>query len=462
MKQWEYELLARRNPSIRRHVVFLLVLLAFWQGVSCFGNLLAKTQATTSTVVAVPRQAQPLTTGALIIQNNSPFQIVTLRISTSRTPDLSTFDSILLEVQRRAAEQTTVALAHSAYNLVSEFRPYNWISAKPTEEVFDPVKLFNVYGYGLCDAAARALATILWGLQIRAQVWDLRVHVVAEFFDGKHWQGLDPDMRVHAYVGTTSRTLPARYYWGFRQKLQPAEVSDPNMAQMLRKQLVSALDQVTSPPQRAYWRPFSAHDAGLRLRPGEQVIRYSDSRLGYYATLSTEPPPLYANAVFRWERELPAEIPSDDDLDDMAIRSRFPFVIVGGTIHITSLEAGVPPPVPWVITGNGDYERCPLISTAENAFESSATYELPPAIIGRYDFTVRLCGEDLFSCNNLPRVRYEQTVITQCSSSTFPAIPEGEGDELVRVETSDNALFDMTLLYRTGDDLPDDFSVLTE
>ncbi len=455
-------LVAFRNRCIRVSAFLILVFgLSVLEGLPCLGNLLARKQGTTHTTIVLPRQSIPLTTGIIVIRNQSHSDIVTFRLSTPSTPDLTTFDRILAEVRRRAGEQSsTTTLARSAYNLVSEFRPYNWMSAKPTEEVFDPVKLFNVYGYGLCDAAARSLATILYGLGIPATVWDLRVHVITDFFDGVFWQGLDPDMRVHGYVRKTSRTLSGRLYWKNRKELQPAEVPDPEMGEMLRKQLVTALDHVTSPPLRAWWIPVTTHDAGIRLRPGEEIIRFSDSRLGYYATLSTNPPPLYANAVFRWERELPADVPTEDDLEDMAIRSKFPYVIVGGTVHLTSLEAGTPPPVPWVSVGDGNYEKCLLVESTDDAFESSATYELPQSLVGRYDFTLRLCGEDLFSTENLPRVRLEQVVLTQCSPSTFPSISEGDGEEFVQVEVSNNALFDMTLLYRTPEDCVDDFSVL--
>lgn len=443
-------------------LILILIFLGTLCDLPCRANVFVRTRQTTSTTVAIPSENYPLTTGILIIHNDSPHEVVTVRLSSDLTPDLTNYDRILQVVRERAPEQTTVSLARAAYDLISNFRPFNWISSQPSEEVYDPVKLLNVYGYGLCDASARALATILYGLGIPAQVWDLRAHVIAEFFDGDDWQSLDPDMRVHIYAKDTSHTLPARYYWKFRHLLQPAEIADYEKACQIRDQLLRALDRVTSPPQRAWWKPIAHHDAAIRLRPGEKVVRYSNSRFGYFATLSPEPPPLYANAIFRWERLLPPDVPTDDDIDETNIRSRFPFVIVGGMISVTSLEAGAALPQPWVSTSDGDYEPCPLIERTDDVFENRAVYELPESVRGKYEFVVRLCQDDSFLCENLPRFRYEQVIITQCSPSTFPAIAGNQENGLVKVEVSTEALLDVGFLYRTTDDLPDDFSLLSE
>lgn len=454
---------SRTAASLSPAWLFLsLVLLGNFYVFPCRANVFVRTRQTTSTMVVIPSETYPLTTGILIIHNDSPNEVVTVRLSSDLTPDLSSFDRILQVVRERAPDSTTVSLARTAYDLVSNFRPFNWASAKPTEEVYDPVKLLNVYGYGLCDAAARALATILHGLGIPAQVWDLRVHVIAEFFDGRDWQSLDPDMRVHMYTKNTSQTMPARYYWKFHHLLQPAEIADYDKACQLRDQLRRALERVTSPPQQAWWKPIATHDAAIRLRPGEKVIRYSNSQFGYFATLSPDPPPLYANAIFRWERFLPPEVPTDDDIDEANIRSRFPFVIVGGTITITSLEAGAALPQPWVLTCDGDYEPCPLIEQMDDVFENRAVYELPESVRGKYEFVVRLCRDDSFLCENLPRFRYEQVIVTQCSPSTFPSIAGNPENGSVKVEVSTEALLDVGFLYRTTDNLPDDFTLLAE
>ncbi|MCX7626219.1 MAG: hypothetical protein N2Z21_08425 [Candidatus Sumerlaeaceae bacterium] len=450
---------------MKRVCVWLLrvfLLLSFLFNSPCGATVLVRVRQTTTTVVAVPTDNYPLTTGILIMHNDSPNEVVTIRVSTPLTPDLSNYDRILEVVRERAAEQTTVSLARSAYEIICNYRPLHWVSAKASGEVYDPVKLLNVYGYSLCDAAARALATILHGLGIPAEVWDLRAHVITDFHDGKQWQSLDPDMRVHLYAQDSSRTLPARYYWKFRHLLQPAEVSDNEQACQLRDQLVKALDRVTSPPERAWWKPIASHDAAIRLRPGEMVVRYSSSHLGYFATISPEPPPLYANAIFRWERTLPPAAPTEDDIDETNIRSRFPFVIVGGMISVTSCEAGTPLPHPWVTTAGSDYEPCALVERTEDVFESRAVYELPDSVRGKYEFVVRLCTEDPFICDNLPRVRYEQVVVTQCSPSTFPAVGGNEQQCMVKVEVSTEAPIDLSFLYRTANNMPDDFSLLSE
>ncbi len=439
-----------------------LFIILFFVELSGLSTVVVRTRTTTSTEVAVPRYVHPLTTGIVVLRNHSSDKTAVVSLASPRTPDLSNFEKILAAVRRRTPDESTVSLARAACDLVWEFRQYNWVQAEPSYETYDPVKLFNIYGYGLCDTAARALATILHGLGIPSRVWDLRVHVVTEFFDGMHWQSLDPDMRVHAYVAGTTRTLPARLIPRYRSQLPPAEVPNPEAAIVLRQQLVQALERVTSPPQLAWWRPWAQHDARIRLRPGEQVIRFSNSQLGYYATKSQNSPPLYGNTLFYWERVLPPDPPTEDDLDDARIRSTFPFVIVDGIVTVTSLQPGQPPAEITVSKDGTSYEPAILLGQQVRDFEIVATYLLPETVRGSYSVIIKLCGHDSLLCDNVPQVRYEQLIITQSSPTTFPSIDAGEGEDMVQVELDDEADLDVTVLYKTSEDSPNDFSLLTE
>jgi len=426
-----------------------------------WGDILVRQQARGNNFIPVPKAQIPTTTGILYLRNDSATSTALFRLSTTRTPDLSTFDAILAEARRTATDRTTPSLARAAYNIISQYRLYNWTSARADAEVYDPVKLLNVYGYGLCDASARALATVLHGLGIRTAVWDLWVHVVTEFYDGKTSQTLDPDLRVHAYVGGTTRTIPAIQMRSKRNLLQPAEVDDPQQAVELRNRLVHALDTTTRTPILAWWKPIFGHDARIRLRPGESMTRYSSSRLGYYATLDSTPPPTYANTIFRWERELPPAVRTEDDVDNVRIRTKLPFVIVGGYIKLVSHEPGIPPPTPLVSPDGVTYTACEQVETESDSLESSATYLLPDAVIGNYTMIVWLNCEDSLPQADLPRMRFEQVIITQSSPTTFPQIEGGEGEDFLEIRTSDEVPYEVQISYQVPDYLKDDIDLVS-
>lgn len=456
---------ALRSQCSRLRVGWLCLCVGFlwaYLGVNAWGAMKITTTLTSSTVLVVPRPEKRPTSGVLVVRNESPTTTVKVRISSSSVPDLSSYERILAEVRRRAGNnRSTHTLARAAYNLISEFRPYNWSSADINGECDDPVKLLNVYGYGLCDNAARALATIWHGLGIPAQVWDLRCHVVPEYFVGKESFALDPDMRVHGYIAGTSLTIPARAYHSLRKNLQPAEIEDPVEALIRSQRLMAALDRISTPPRVAFWKPQAKHDAAPSLRPGEVMIRYQNSDLGYYARINPEPPPAYSNAVFVWQRRLPPEVPTDDDVDAVTIRSRLPYVLLGGWIDLMPDSVWEIPPTVEVSCENQKRVPCLFAGALSTTSTPAYRYALPPEIQGAYEIQVHITPQAIHA-DTLPEMHYKQVLITQCSPTTFPMLSPGDGEEDLYVELDSEGVVTVSLTVSTEDELVDDAVVLKD
>jgi hypothetical protein len=347
--------------------------------------------------------------------------------------------------------------------MVSRFREYNWTSATGDDECHDPVKLMNVYGYGLCDDSARALATVWQGLGIQSRVWDLYCHVVPEYGDRETSHVLDPDMRVHAYEGETSKTRSVHQMWADPSQLQPAEVPDGTAAQELRDRLVRALDRRSTGtrPRPAVWNNVANHDAGIHLRPGESLLRYARSDLGYYSKLDGKTPPRYANAVFDWERELPPEVLTDDDVAAFSFRTRLPFVLVRGTVELRLHE---PSPFHPRIEASRDgiaWDDCPLESARTSRSLETLRFSLPESLAGTYEVIVRVADAEDFE--GLPlQMTYRQKLVTQCSPTTFPAIESGDGNDEIYVDADDFVPLSVVFAIETGAvDEIDDYAVLT-
>lgn len=103
-------------------------------------------------------------------------------------------------------------MAFGLWDLVRRHR-YNWTPAEAGTEVHSPVKLFCVYGYGLCDDSAQVL-TCLWkqaGLP-DTRVWNLYNrcrdgHVVSEVQYGGAWHLIDADHEVFYPLPPGNREL---------------------------------------------------------------------------------------------------------------------------------------------------------------------------------------------------------------------------------------------------------------
>jgi hypothetical protein len=102
------------------------------------------------------------------------------------------------------------------------------------------------------------------------------------------------------------------------------------------------------------------------------------------------------------------------------------------------------------------------VDEVDDIFESKAVYELPESVRGQYELVLRIAKDVPFFDADLPHIQYEQVVVTQCSPTTFPALCGGNEQDYVHVEVSTEAPFDLSFLYRTPQDLPDDASLLAE
>ncbi len=108
-------------------------------------------------------------------------------------PDLSSTEGILGSILPPGADEERKALA--IWKFLVDWR-YHYYPAEEGDEIHDPVKFINVYGYGFCDDCAENFAVLCRAAGIRARIWGLDGHVVGEAFYGGRWHMFDPDHEV--------------------------------------------------------------------------------------------------------------------------------------------------------------------------------------------------------------------------------------------------------------------------
>jgi hypothetical protein len=141
---------------------------------------------------SAPREGRPL---ALRLTNPSREILPSPELVFSGLPDWSTLEN-LLAVALADDPQTDREKALALHHFLVDARTHG-LPAHPGDELHDPVRWLNSYGYGLCDDAATALVRMARAVGLEARAWDLQGHVVAEvFFDGQ-WNLLDPDGEVY-------------------------------------------------------------------------------------------------------------------------------------------------------------------------------------------------------------------------------------------------------------------------
>lgn len=96
--------------------------------------------------------------------------------------------------------------ALAIWRFVCEHRAHSRPVTEGSEE-HDLVKFLSAYGYGFCDDAARAVSALASACGLKARVWLLQGHVVAEVFAGGHWRMLDADQQVYFHRSGESREV---------------------------------------------------------------------------------------------------------------------------------------------------------------------------------------------------------------------------------------------------------------
>lgn len=140
---------------------------------------------------AIPaRNIQPV---KLIWHNLDPQIKVAPHWKRTGSPDLSSQQAMLDSILKPGMQAEEKSLA--IWKFLVDWR-YHFTPAEQGDELHDPVKFLNVYGYGFCDDCATNFAVLARKAGLQSRVWGLSGHVVAEaFYDGQ-WHMFDPDHQV--------------------------------------------------------------------------------------------------------------------------------------------------------------------------------------------------------------------------------------------------------------------------
>ena len=214
-------------------------------------------------------------------------------------------DAILQEVGTATMSDRDKAVALWRFMVDNRF---HGLPLHHKNELNDPVRYLNVYGYGFCGNSAKSLVELAEKAGLPGRVWGLEGHVVAEIkYDGS-WHLFDPDGEIYYLEddGTTIagletleqrpdivRKYPTKIYPEGTEKIIPDFYSST-----ANNQLVQIGSRDGEPP----------HTMAYSLRPGESLMRSWDNWGLYFASEFLQQAVNYGNGRFIFqpifEREL--------------------------------------------------------------------------------------------------------------------------------------------------------------
>jgi hypothetical protein len=160
----------------------------------------------------------------------------------------------------------------------------------------DPVRYLNVYGYGFCDDSAAVFAVLARQAGLKARVWSLNHHVVAEaYFDGD-WHMLDPDGEIY-YLDDDGETISSVETLEQRpdiiRKYPSPHCTDTD--NLVRIYTTTDDNKVSTWYDRT---SEAVHTMAYTLRPGESLMRSWDNWGKYFSSRFLDEPKRYGNGRF--------------------------------------------------------------------------------------------------------------------------------------------------------------------
>src|SRR5215211_2416219 len=118
-----------------------------------------------------------------------------VKVLSDKVPDVSSLDAWKRSFLKDGMSDREKALA--AWRTVVMFQhqdapPVEFLQHEQT--VLDPIKMFNVYGYGFCSQASAHVAALARRAGLKARGWGINAHSVPEVYYDGAWHLLDASL----------------------------------------------------------------------------------------------------------------------------------------------------------------------------------------------------------------------------------------------------------------------------
>ncbi|NOX54729.1 MAG: hypothetical protein GXP27_09875 [Planctomycetes bacterium] len=238
---------------------------------------------------------------SLVIENVGEVPVVNPRIVINDRGNWYTFDSLLAEFTRGATTDQ-----EKAYLIWQRMREnlYHQEPLYENAEPHDPVRLFNIFGFNLCDDAGNSGCSLLYhagltGSKNRA----LHGHVQCEAFVDGRFQFLDVDMDCF-YLDRENEYPVGGEQLSRDHDLARRELNyGPVVERFVSSDRIAAM---FGRDDRRYDARIRGHEIAYMLRPGERVIFRWDN-IGKYPAENAERarrPRYFGNSKFVFEPRL--------------------------------------------------------------------------------------------------------------------------------------------------------------
>jgi len=112
-------------------------------------------------------------------------QVYNLKVVTDASPDCSDMDSMIRSITSRWATPAEKCWAMFYWNHIARRQTAPMILHG--QELTDPIRQFNDYGYMMCSTIAGSNCAIWHRMGMDVRFWDISLHTVSECFYDNRW-----------------------------------------------------------------------------------------------------------------------------------------------------------------------------------------------------------------------------------------------------------------------------------
>ena len=230
-------------------------------------------------------------------------------VVSEHVPDFSTLENLIQSP--RFAGTTGQELAIALWQLMVD-HDLGIFHYSPAQELpwgrdtFDPLKVFNVYGFTICHVHAHVLGMLYRAAGFESRIANIRGHEGTEaFYDGK-WHYFDADVQMFHRLRPPDEDMVASREDTYRDPTLVSDQPNPSFPYHLPDRLPENFVRLyESPPEYPDLLAERMHSMDYRLRPGEEMVRYFHNR-GRWVVF-----PHYPQTYARWPNETGPEGPTE-------------------------------------------------------------------------------------------------------------------------------------------------------
>ncbi|OQB23259.1 MAG: hypothetical protein BWY12_00439 [candidate division BRC1 bacterium ADurb.Bin183] len=372
----------------------------------------------------------------IIFKNTGTADIINPWLVINKNRDWFSTSSMLAEIL--GDETDPKKRAFLIWSFIKQNR-YHWYPAEAGNEIHDPVKYLNVYGYGFCDDSAVVSEALFKNAGFAdARCWGLSGHVVPEVYYNSAWHMLDADLEV---------------FYPKRDNIHVASVeecaADGWLVRRISSSSIVALYTSTSDnfTYKNAWT--TAHTMAITLRPGEQLERYWHNWGKYHDFCYYKEPPRYGNGrllyapdlssnIFKSGFQTVANIETFADSNtspllhlkdagksgDLVCKMSSPYLFVGGTVQLDAFCSGTMDKIS--VEFSKDTYSWKLLKTVDGPASSTTEINLDSSIgalssPATYTFFIRLTLQGSEK-NSVGINRLTILGDIQCAPAALPAL----------------------------------------